>query len=329
MHINTAVNAEQAMVNGLAMLLDYGVKRESRNGKVLMMDAPVSTVTLMPCERVIFSPERDANPFFHFSEGLWMLAGREDVEFLAGYVKRMREYSADGMSLRGAYGYRWRQYFGFDQLSEVVRALTKNPDDRRQVIQMWTPSVDLLGQSRNLDVCCNLTATVQIRGMSSVGGPALDLTVFQRSGDAMWGVHGANAVHFSMLQEYLATRIGVPVGSLTQVTVNYHLYEHHWKQAERIVDAGWDASKRYPSMLPCDKGDWYRWLTVVTSKGLPLKEREEAARGHGWLSLWLGMDRAHEAHKLGNDKEAMRILRDQPVVDWVVAATAWLDRRMK
>lgn len=52
----------------------------------------------------------------------------------------------------------------------------------------------------------------------------LDLTVCCRSNDAIWGAHGANAVHFSILQEYLAARIGVGVGKLYQLSNNYHGY---------------------------------------------------------------------------------------------------------
>jgi thymidylate synthase len=52
----------------------------------------------------------------------------------------------------------------------------------------------------------------------------LDLTVLCRSNDVVWGAYGANAVHFSVLQEYLAGRIGVDVGVMYQFSNNYHGY---------------------------------------------------------------------------------------------------------
>ena len=51
------------------------------------------------------------------------------------------------------------------------------------------------------------------------------MTVLNRSNDAVWGAYGANAVHFSLLQEYLATRIGVPVGKYYQFSNNLHVYK--------------------------------------------------------------------------------------------------------
>ncbi|WP_217469305.1 thymidylate synthase, partial [Staphylococcus aureus] len=72
-----------------------------------------------------------------------MLAGRNDVAFVSGYVARMATFSDDGQTFHGAYGYRWRQHFGFDQLNAVVKALKANPDDRRCVVQMWSAQDDL------------------------------------------------------------------------------------------------------------------------------------------------------------------------------------------
>jgi hypothetical protein len=53
----------------------------------------------------------------------------------------------------------------------------------------------------------------------------LDFTVCSRSHDVIWGLYGANAVHFSVLQEYLAARLDVGVGTMTTLSNNYHLYE--------------------------------------------------------------------------------------------------------
>ena len=54
---------------------------------------------LTPCERVLLYPERNANPFFHLYESLWMLAGRNDVAGPARYAKNMNNYSDNGVTL--------------------------------------------------------------------------------------------------------------------------------------------------------------------------------------------------------------------------------------
>src|SRR5258708_35739439 len=69
---------------------------QTRNGKCLVVDEPVLISYTHPKERVLFNPVRDANPFFHLYESLWMLAGRNDLKSLAYYCSRMKEFSDDG-----------------------------------------------------------------------------------------------------------------------------------------------------------------------------------------------------------------------------------------
>lgn len=228
MRVLQARNVHQVFPMALRLLEHHGVERSSRNGPVKIAPWPVTTVYTHPMERVIFWPERDANPFFHFYEALWMLAGRRDVEPLLRYAKNMAAFSDDGSTQYGAYGHRWRHHFGeynyvhqetepMDQISHIANTLKRNPDDRRCVLQMWDPSADLSHQGK--DVPCNVTATFQ-RGLDG----ALNLTVFCRSNDLIWGCYGANAVHMSFLLEYMALAIGCPVGIYTQVSVNWHAY---------------------------------------------------------------------------------------------------------
>lgn len=81
---------------------------------------------------------------------------------------------------------------------------------------MWEPPTDLEADSS--DVPCNTHIYVNVRL------EYVDLTVTCRSNDAVWGAHGANAVHFSFLQEYLACALGKMVGRLYQFSNNYHIY---------------------------------------------------------------------------------------------------------
>jgi len=216
-HVIKARNVNDALRQGLVYLKQHGVPRDSRNGPVLLAPEPVTTVYTHPLERVLFWDARDANPFFHLVESLWMLSGRNDVALVARFAKQMEAYSDNGMTFHGAYGYRWRKWFEFDQLLSIIESLKKNKDDRRQVLQMWDPRKDLgkLGK----DFPCNVSATFQINTQG-----ALDLAVFCRSNDIVWGAYGANAVHFSFLLEYMARAVGVPVGRYSQISINWHGY---------------------------------------------------------------------------------------------------------
>ena len=55
-------------------------------------------------------------------------------------------------------------------------------------------------------------------------GGALNMTVCCRSNDMLWGAYGANAVHFSILQELIAHALNVEMGVYRQFSNNFHLY---------------------------------------------------------------------------------------------------------
>ena len=219
-------NVHQALPEALYQLSLYGVRRESRNGPVLMADGPVTTVYHKPLERVIFWPQRDANPFFHMFEALWMLGGRQDVNYLLQFNSNMSSFSDDGKTFNGAYGYRWRHHFGGDQLEQIVTSLKRNPECRRQVLSMWDGHHDQGLDSKDLPCNTQVYFSVNVRG-------ELDMMVCNRSNDIVWGCYGANAVHFSFLLEYLAARIGIPVGRYWQLSNNWHLY---LDQHEALMD---------------------------------------------------------------------------------------------
>lgn len=213
-------NAHQALVHGIELLQQFGQERMTRNGPAVVAPWPVTTEYRRPTERLVFWPERDVNTAFLVYEGLWMLAGRRDLAPMIRYIKDFACYSDDGISLHGAYGYRWRragQSRMLDQLRLVAEMLTVNPGDRRAVVQMWDVDRDLASQSR--DIPCNDMIAFQrdVKGR-------LDMTVFCRSNDLIWGQTFANAFHFGLLHEYMATWIGCDVGYYRQVSINLHAY---------------------------------------------------------------------------------------------------------
>ena len=53
---------------------------------------PVITVIERPTERLLTIPHRNINPFFLVAEGLWILAGRGDAEFITYYNRRLGQY---------------------------------------------------------------------------------------------------------------------------------------------------------------------------------------------------------------------------------------------
>jgi thymidylate synthase len=219
MRVINANSVNDALYQGGLHLRSFGVESPSRNGPVIVSPMPVVTVYNQPRNRVLVSEVRDANPFFHLFESLWMLAGRNDVAFPAHFVGTMRQYSDDGETLHGAYGYRWRHWFGCDQLLEIIETLQKDPTTRRAVLAMWDGVVDLITANEGgKDVPCNTHAY-----FDTIDG-RLNMTVLCRSNDAVFGAYGANAVHFSILHEFVAFAAGLPLGVYRQFSNNFHAY---------------------------------------------------------------------------------------------------------
>tara|TARA_R110002049_G_scaffold5014_5_gene34888 strand:+ start:16557 stop:17564 length:1008 start_codon:yes stop_codon:yes gene_type:complete len=211
----------EGLFRAVQAIREVGVKKETRNGAVLEFPYPVLIEYKKPVERVLFYPNRDANPFFHLMEGLWMLAGRNDVEFVDYYNSRIHEFSDDGRVFHGAYGFRWRHHFDIDQLERAANRLTDYPNDRRTVVAMWDSHTDLRTTNDFKDVPCNTAIYFKLCDQTK----KLDMTITNRSNDLIWGTFGANAVHMSMLHEYMAARIGGKVGSYYQFSNNLHAYE--------------------------------------------------------------------------------------------------------
>jgi thymidylate synthase len=236
----TAYNVDHALQEGVWWLKVAGVREESRNGPVLVAPGPVITQYMHPERRVVFSPKRDANPVFHLVEAVWMLAGRNTVEDLTPYTSGIQRYAeADGV-MHGAYGHRWRGHFVMDQLWGIVQLLQKEPNTRQAVMAMWDPEMDF--RVKKNDIPCNTHIYFGLRGGE------LNMTVCCRSNDMLLGAYGANAVHMSVMMEWVAAAVGVPLGVYTQMSNNFHVYTESevWQRVREFPDE----PAPYPEVIP-------------------------------------------------------------------------------
>lgn len=218
MKIINALNVNQAYDDALAYMRLMAVRQSSRNGPVLKAPGPVVTTYRNPWERILWDPLRDANPVSHLMESMWMFAGKRDVDPILPFNERFSEYAESDGTVWGAYGYRWRQFFDFDQIKEVVRLLKKDHDTRRAVVSMWDPKAD--SGALVQDVPCNTHIYFNVRGEE------LTMTVCCRSNDMIRGAYGADAVHMSMLHELVASAVDLQMGDYTQFSNDFHIYEN-------------------------------------------------------------------------------------------------------
>lgn len=212
----TGRNVPEVYLEGLWKFGTFAEEEHSRNGKVLVMPEPCVLTVEFPDERVLTDPVRDANPFFHAMEFVWMMAGSNDAKWLSMFNKRMMEYADDGI-LRGAYGWRWQN--PADQIPGIVKLLRENPFTRQAVLSMWDPVYDG-PNARTSDRPCNTHIYFRVRDTDD-----LEMTVCNRSNDFVWGAMGANAVHMTMLHELVARLSVYKLGRYRVFTNNLHIYK--------------------------------------------------------------------------------------------------------
>jgi thymidylate synthase len=315
---------------------------ESRVGDVIQLTEPLLVTYANPNQRVLFNVARDCNPFFHLFESLWMLNGRDDVAPLNYYSSKYSTFcSDDGKTQHGAYGKRWRRWFGYDQIKEVIAELKKNPRSRRCVLSMWDAcscedcdtKPDLwVGCNGGKDVPCNTHAYFLINQDGQ-----LDMTVCNRSNDILFGMLGANAVHFSFLQEYIALNLGVDVGVYNQFTNNAHAYlnvftvkaVHSWLSTS---DSGYDGLTcvpliQNPSLFDIELEAFnVNWLgrdldDRLHINGWELFEERFLARTAYPAAL------AFYQHKKRKYESAMDWATTIEADDWRVVCSEWINRR--
>lgn len=181
-----------------------------------------------PRQRWVSSREPAINPAFAIAEVIWIISGRKDSAFLNYWNPALPKFAGTGRNYHGAYGYRIRKHLGLDQLERAYRALSRNPDTRQVVLQIWDSSVDFPtenGSPRDPDIPCNICSFAKIRNGK------LEWTQILRSNDLFLGVPH-NFVQFTSLQEILASWLGIEVGHYRHFADCLHIYTRDEKKIE-------------------------------------------------------------------------------------------------
>lgn len=228
-------NATFAFVGELSTVLERGkpVKVRGKGTKELL----ARTVALSsPRERLITVPGRRNDVFATIAEVMWVLAGRDDVEFLRRYLHRAPDFSDDGLVWRAAYGPRLRDWQGVDQVDEVRKLLLHDPESRRAVAALFDPARDFLRDTQ--DVPCNNWLHFLRRD------GRLDMNIVVRSNDVLWGFSGINTFEWSVLHEMMAFWLGLSVGTATFFISSLHIYDDLKPRGENTL-AGFSGRSGY------------------------------------------------------------------------------------
>lgn len=319
----TEKNVTSALPVAVMHLKHGGVVQESQHGVTIEYPEPVSVCYQNPMERVLFNDKREPNPFFQFFESLWILAGRDDVAFLTKFNKNMANYSDNKIDYYGAYGMRLRNDDngdGFDQIQLAIDRLKANQDDR-QVVLTIRRARDLWYTGK--DTPCNMLVACKIRE------GRLNIHVMNRSNDLLWGMMGTNIVQFSMLQEYMANKIGCGVGTYHQTTDSMHVYANDlWDIAKEMSIVQYDpyyTCEVEPYPLGADSVQWDKDLDNLFDhfdNAVVVQARTQFFKEVVWpmYNTW-------EAHKEGKPLSAIEYVNSIGASDWRLACFDWLVKR--
>lgn len=310
-----------------------GVKEDSRNGPVLTVPHPVLLTYTHPMERVNFCPVRNANPFFHFFEPLWMLEALGDVAFIAEFVPRMAEYSDNGVGFNAHYGRNARHLFRKDQLKEVAVILQKDPLSRQALVQLW--NVNDLGAVTK-DRACNTQLMFRV-----ING-SLDMTVCNRSNDAVWGgVSGANITNLFVFQEFIAALTGFSIGQMHVMSNNLHMYLDN-PQTQALLDKYVGRSIEGGEQLFKNPYEDFTPTPMITHPNLFDNENDALLRimrrsrypvGQLFKNEYLNhtaapMGLVFHMYKDGGAADALNYVHRIKAPDWQLAVHDWLKRKV-
>lgn len=305
----------------------HGVREQTRNGEVLRLPEPVTVILEKPWLCASLCRKRDANPFFHMAEALYMLANKNCVRDLAFFAKNIAQYSDDGKTFNAFYGERAISTWG-NQIAAVILELTRHPNSRRAVIQLWHP-LDLYRDTK--DKACNTQIVFDIKDNR------LTMYTFNRSNDAIWGgVTGANVVHFPMFQQYIAAHLKIRPGKWYHHSVNMHVYLNNPKW-DRLLDAAIE-DKTTPCtvnghvemdqlMLQHDIAALVSWVSMSIDK-LGKDDLHKFLPTNDWVSkVAFPMMNTYMLHKLNRKDEALKKVGAIRDANWSRACKRWLVRR--
>ena len=164
-----------------------------------------------PLQNAIHSGYRKWSPTYAEREWNWYLSGDPNAEEIAKKAPiwyKMMDHNGD---VRSNYGWQWERNH---QLDKVIQMLQDNPETRQATISIY--------DGKEIDSYRNDTPCTYAVNFSRINGK-LNMAVLMRSNDLWFGFCN-DQYCFSKLQELVAERVGVEVGTYYHHATNLHVY---------------------------------------------------------------------------------------------------------
>ena len=228
----------------LEALLDEQTSVEEHNKRtghrIRMLPHPASFAINLADGLLPVAGNRKLFPKTAAAEVAWFLSGATDVTWIAKHCPIWNKFvEDDGVTIKAAYGYRWRHHFGRDQITEAIAALLTNPSDRRIVISAWDPAEDGLGRPGK-NVPCPTQFTLSL--VPDLNGQLrLNSAYFLRSSDVFVGLPYdvmGHALLMDLITQELNLRFSVALGAMHVTLAHPHLYDSHYAMAHESLSNG-------------------------------------------------------------------------------------------
>ena len=208
----------------LQHIIDHGVQKSDRTGTgtvsvfgyQLRFDLangfPLLTTKKLHLKSIIY-------------ELLWFLRGDTNTQYLREHGVTIWDEWADAQGELGpVYGHQWRSWptadgTTIDQMTEVVKSISDNPDSRRMIVSAWN-----VGELEHMALPpCHLLFQFY------VADGKLSCQLYQRSADVFLGVP-FNIASYSLLTLMMAQVTNLEPGEFILTLGDAHLYTNHLEQ---------------------------------------------------------------------------------------------------
>lgn len=183
-----------------------------------------------PLDRIIPDSGRKMNIGFGIAEWISMMTNINDVGFFTKFIKSYGDYSTDGIRIDNSYAERIAVERHGSQIEGAIRKLEADPYTRQAVVALYSPKDVWDTKSKHLP--CTLTMQFLYRD-----GALLAITTM-RSNDVVKGLTYDIFVN-TLIHEYVAHRLGYPVGWHIHHANSLHVYKSDLPMIEGIDDPRW------------------------------------------------------------------------------------------
>lgn len=186
---------------------------------------PSIAVLQNPRQRWVWNQRRRVSFVNAVGQWFWLLGGSNDLASIEFYNRKAADFSDDGRTLRGAWGYR---IFGnSSSLYRLVGKLRDDPSSRRIVLPVFIPE-DALENSRNLPCLLHIQFLVR--------GNRLLMVSVMRSNSALM-VLPYDFFVLTMLHELVSLLAKFQQGPYIHIAHSMHIYEDEIETARSTLES--------------------------------------------------------------------------------------------